>query len=140
MFLSSETPDQGVFDAEAVLNCLMEESSDCISVKDRYGRYQWINAAGCAFLGFEADEVIGKTDYELFSRETATSIIKSDREVMQSGKTKTFEAFLKSVNGQNNYFQAVKCPMKNHLKEVIGIINVVRQVPEPTITPQWTPA
>jgi PAS domain S-box-containing protein len=127
--------DASVFDTEQILNALLQEASDCIAIKDCKGQYQWINEMGASFLGYAIDDVIGKTDYDLFSLETANRIVKTDQEVMQSGKTKTYEAFLKPLNGKDCYFQAMKCPVKNNDKEVIGIINVVRKITNKDLLP-----
>lgn len=116
------------FDAEAILDSLLTQSTDCIVVKDRQGRYIWINPAGANFLGKSIEDVVGRTDWELFDSEAARTIVSSDQAVMVSGKTQTVEKFLKPINGQNRYFQAVKCPYRDADGRVQGIINVVREV------------
>lgn len=112
--------------ADSVLRALLEEATDCIAVKDVQGRYQLINPAGAAFLGYEVQEVIGKTDFELFSYETALKIRESDEQVMFSGKTEVIEDLLISLRGKPRYFQAMKCVYKSTNSETLGIINVVR--------------
>lgn len=116
------------FDSEAILDSLLTQSTDCIAIKDRQGRYIWINPAGADFLGKPMDEVIDRTDWELFDSETARFIVSSDQAVMITGKTQTVEKFLKPLNGQNRYFQAMKCPYRTSDGKVQGIINVVRDV------------
>ncbi|WP_373532530.1 ATP-binding protein [Vampirovibrio sp.] len=114
--------------ANSVLNALLAQASDCIAVKDLSGRYLTINAAGTAFLGREISEVVGKTDFELFTQETAGFIAESDQRVIDSGQTQIFEDFLRPLNGEERYFQAMKCAYVSEMGETLGIINVVRDI------------
>lgn len=117
-----------IFDADAILDCIMENSIDCIVIKDKQGRYIWINHAGCDFLNRTPEEVIGKTDFDLFEREAALLIRKTDQEVMQQDVTQTYEAFLKPDNSLGRQFKAIKRAYKNDQGEIQGIINIVRDV------------
>ena len=115
------------FDAEEILNCIMQDSTDCIVIKDKQGRYIWINEAGALFLDRQIEEVIGKTDFELFDREAAFSIRKSDMEVMSRGLCEVHEAFLKPISAKGRQFKAIKRAYKNSSGQVQGIINIVRE-------------
>lgn len=112
----------------SVLDALLAQASDCIAVKDLQGKYLLINPAGAHFVGYEASEIIGKTDFELFSYETAQLITASDRQVIQSGETQLVEDFLHPLHGEHRYFEAMKCVYKTPGGEVMGIINVVRDI------------
>jgi PAS domain S-box-containing protein len=127
-FPQAEIEQTASFDAEAILDSLLTQSTDCIAIKDRQGRYIWINPAGAAFLGKSIEDVIGRTDWELFDTQTARFVVSSDQAVMVSGKTQTVEKFLKPLNGQDRYFQAMKCPYRTPDGRVQGIINVVRDI------------
>lgn len=116
--------------SSSILGALLTQATDCIAVKDLQGRYLLINQAGAEFLGFKATYIIGKTDFELFSKETAQKISDSDQEVMFSGKTQLVEELLNPLNGKNRHFQAMKCAYKSSTGEVLGVINVVRDVTE----------
>ena len=128
LFFPHVDSELGGFNAEDILESLLQGSTDCIAIKDRQGRYLWINPSGARFLEREIDQIIGKTDLELFTLEAARKIMESDRKVMESGKTETVESFLKPMDGENRYFQAMKCPYKNSAGRVEGIINVVRDI------------
>jgi len=116
------------FDADEILDCIMENSVDCIVIKDKLGRYIWINHAGCAFLNRSVEEVLGKTDFDLFDRDAALLIRKTDQDVMMQEVTHTYEAFLKPSQAPGRQFKAIKRPYKNSHGETQGIINIVRDI------------
>ena len=128
LLLSEDPPPLFQFDADEILNCIMDNTTDCIAVKDIQGRYVWINNAGATFLNRTIEEVIGKTDFDLFDLEAALKIRNSDKEVMSEISGKTHEAFLKPVSAAGRQFKAVKRAFKNSAGEVQGIINIVQDI------------
>lgn len=117
-----------VNDAVGILAALLQEATDSIVVKDREGRYLLINPAGADFIGRSAEEIIGKTDFELFTPETAQRIADSDRDVMVQEKTQIIEDLLVPLAGETRTFQAMKCVYRGSHGDVEGIINVVRDI------------
>jgi PAS domain S-box-containing protein len=115
-------------DAIGILKALLQEATDSIVVKDAEGRYLLINPAGARFLGRDAEEIIGKTDFELFTPETAQRIAESDRHVMLTEKTQIIEDLLVPLAGETRTFQAMKCVYRDEHGRVQGIINVVRDI------------
>jgi len=120
--------DQGI--AVNILQALVLEATDCIAVKDVQGRYLLINPAGASFLGRDAREILGKTDFDLFSTEAALKIRETDEQVMFTGETQLIEDLLSPLHSEKRYFQAMKCVYKSPTGEIQGIINVVRDITE----------
>lgn len=116
------------FDSDEILDFILQNTEDCIVIKDKRGQYIWINQAGTSFLNLEIENVIGKTDFDLFEMETALRIRESDIEVMTSGGSGTFTAFLKPNNSDGHHFTAIKQAYRNRSGIVQGIINIVRQI------------
>jgi PAS domain S-box-containing protein len=106
----------------------LEESTDSIWVKDRYGKYLLINPAGARFLSKQAEEIIGATDEAVFPADAADKIRKSDEEVMQSGITQTIEDSLITMDGKRRTFMAVKGVWRDEHGEVAGVIGTVRDI------------
>jgi len=111
-----------------ILRGFLEESTDSIWVKNRHGRYLLINPAGARFLSKSVEEVVGKTDFEVFPANTAVKIRKSDQDVMDSGLTQTIEDSLLTHDGQRRTFMAVKGVWRNGRDEVAGVIGTVRDI------------
>ena len=74
-----------------LLRGVIEGTTDAVYVKDRQGRYLMINAAGAGFLGRTVEEVIGQDDTQMFTLETAHTIMEGDRRIMATGETQTYE-------------------------------------------------
>lgn len=55
--------------------------------KDLEGRYLYVNDAWLCFCRFTADEVLGKTDEELFPPDFARDFVKNDRFVAETAQT-----------------------------------------------------
>ena len=132
MLVNEQADSPLLFDADEILDCIMENSIDCIVIKDKQGRYIWINNAGCAFLNRSLEEVIGKTDFDLFEKEAALVIRNTDQEVMMQDITHTYEAFLKPSHAHGRQFKAIKRAYKNSHGEIQGIINIVRDITNAT--------
>ena len=62
-----------------ILSAVIEGTNDAIFVKDLQGRYLMMNPSGAKFVGRPVEEIINKTDIELYPRETARQFIESDR-------------------------------------------------------------
>lgn len=129
-----ETEPAPEVDAEAdlhhILQGFLEESTDSIWVKDTHSKYLLINPAGARFLSKSAEEIIGKTDFDLFPLDTADKIARTDLEVMQTGITQTVEDLLITHDGKKRTFLAVKGVWRNEWGEVAGVIGTVRDISE----------
>jgi diguanylate cyclase (GGDEF)-like protein/PAS domain S-box-containing protein len=76
----------------AFLDTVIENMPAILFVKEpREHRYVLINRAGERFLGMSRDEVIGKTDHELLSKQEAASSIARDLEVLNGKQLQTVD-------------------------------------------------
>jgi len=87
-----ERTDQ-VKKAGILLNSVVENLPDMVLLKELDGdgfRYILVNAAGERLLGRGRDEIIGKTEHDLFPAQEAETVIRSNRAVLESGKPRSF--------------------------------------------------
>src|SRR5881227_3070292 len=75
---------------EAIMDALLP-AQHAVYVKDRDGRYLMVNAAGAASIGYQAKDLVGLTDLDLFPRELAERLRRTDQEVMAAGEPRTVE-------------------------------------------------
>ena len=75
----------------ALLTTVVEGTSDIIFVKDHEGRYLLVNSMGAAVLACSIEEMIGKTDRELFSEGGHALFTQYDDEVLRKKNPKSFE-------------------------------------------------
>jgi two-component system, cell cycle sensor histidine kinase and response regulator CckA len=111
----------------SLLQGITEGTTDAIFVKDLEGRYLMINTAGARFLGRMIDEVLGKDDAALFSPEVGRAIMKRDREVVQSGRTQTYEEF-GTAAGKTLLFLSTKGPFRDPNGQISGLLGICRDI------------
>ena len=111
----------------SLLRGITEGTTDAVFVKDLQGRYLMINSAGAAFAGRSMDEILGKTDRDLFSPDTAEVVMDKDRQVLVQGVTQTFEESSTS-NGVSRVYLSTKGPYRDAHGEIIGLLGVARDI------------
>jgi two-component system cell cycle sensor histidine kinase/response regulator CckA len=111
----------------SLLQGITEGTTDAVFVKDLAGRYLMINSAGARFVGRTVDEVLGQDDSQWFSQEAARAIRVRDQELVQSGRTQTYEEVL-SASGVSRVFLATKGPFRDPSGQVIGLLGICRDI------------
>lgn len=112
-----------------LLHSIIEGTSEAIYLKDTEGRYRLINSAGARYIGRSPQEVLGKTDRELLSRETIGPILKTDQEVLSKGKSVTCEENLIDAEGTRT-FLSTKNPYRDSEGRVTGVLGISVDITE----------
>jgi PAS domain S-box-containing protein len=60
---------------------VMDNAPTLIYMKDREGRYLFVNRAWAQIINISYDDVLGKSDKEIFPEIYASELIKNDQEV-----------------------------------------------------------
>ena len=111
-----------------LLQVVMDGTTDAVFVKDLECRYLMINKAGAGALGKSVEEIIGKSDIELFSPEDGQEVVEADKKVMASGGTYTTED-TKSAEGQMaRTFLSTKGPYRDGEGNVVGLFGISRDI------------
>ncbi len=97
---------------EAQLQAILANTTSLIFLKDPRGRYLLANPRWYDVLHKKPEEVIGKTDYEVFPKEFANVFVESDETVKQSGVPHTFEENAPQDDGVHTYI-SVKFPIRD---------------------------
>jgi PAS domain S-box-containing protein len=90
-------------DSGRLISAIVENLPHMIFVKDaRNLRFVLLNRAGEALLGVPREQMVGKSDFDLFPREQAEFFVAMDREVLRSGRPMQIpaETILSSALGQ----------------------------------------
>lgn len=102
-------------DKEKRLTAIMTFSTTLTSVKDASGRYEFINPRFAQFLkattGFEAADVLGRTDQQVFSPEIARIFRERDLEVLRLNAASEVAEELPLPDGRTARFIALRFPM-----------------------------
>lgn|GEM_PF-6698995 len=106
---------------------LVDNALDIIYVKDLDGVYTFINETGAASFDRSPNQVVGKTDKDLFGPEVGREIREIDEGVIKTGQTHTSESD-RIVNGKRRCFHTFKSVYIDHNNEVAGVVGNSRDI------------
>lgn len=107
-------------ESEAVYHSLVESLPLSVLRKDSRGRIQYANSRACEQIGRPIDELIGKTDFDLFPADLAKKYQADDRDVMQSARLH-HDVERHQVGDRQIHVEVWKSPVHNARGEVVGI-------------------
>jgi len=118
---------------QALLRTVIESTPDCLSMKDREGRYVMVNSATANSLnqatGISAAEFIGKKDDDIFPPEVARQVMDMDQKVITSGEMRTYDHSL-LVGGDSRIFSTIKSAYIDAARNIAGVVSVSRDITE----------
>jgi PAS domain S-box-containing protein len=107
---------------EERLRTLIHLASDAIFIKDRGGRYVFINPAGAAALGGTPETVIGKTDVALVGDAAVSAY---DQSAMSSRQPVHYEA-RREVGGEARWFTTATFAYVSPEEDLLGVAGITR--------------
>lgn len=122
---------EGRKDFEHSLNdALMDNIPDTIYFKDLEGRFVRVNKAHAAKMGFSKPEAaIGKTDFDIFARESALLSKRDDDAVLSSGKPLVIPDEKRTwADGTTNHFSVIKMPRFDEEGRLVGLFGISRDI------------
>ncbi|MCG8637619.1 MAG: ATP-binding protein [Desulfobacterales bacterium] len=111
----------------ALLNAIIEGTSDAIFLKNLNGEYELANTACLKAFGRSKEEVIGKKDEELLPPESAKVVIEVDKRVVESNRTCMTEDRLETAYG-DTYWLSNKNPFRDKNGNIKGLIGISRNI------------
>jgi two-component system, chemotaxis family, sensor kinase Cph1 len=112
---------------QSLLQTIFAASPDFLTLKDRNLVYQAINPAYCEFLGKKEDDIVGKTAFDVFSRDDAEGHHVGDIAVMESGLSRIIEAEIIGAEGKL-WGQVIKTPIKDKDGACVGVLASLRDI------------
>jgi PAS domain S-box-containing protein len=100
-----------LYESREQLRAIIDNATTPIYLKDRDGRFLLVNRQFEVLAGIDREEIIGGTDAELFSRETADAVRACDREVLQTGIPLQLEEIAGHPDGPSHTFLSIKFPL-----------------------------
>ena len=111
---------------EAILNNI----PDMAWMKDLDGRYIAVNVQFEQVSGISRQNLIGKTDAEIWEKKFANAYRRDDLNVIQTRKRKTVEEIQRDGQGYEYWVETTKTPIFNEFGEVIGTTGIARNISE----------
>lgn len=113
-----------------LINAVINSTDDLIFYKDKNFKYMGCNRAFENFVGLRKDQIIGKTDYDIFDNEHASLFRRMDVEMLEKGNIKSNDEWVTYSSGQEVLLQTKKMPFNYSPENVFGIIGISRDVTE----------
>jgi PAS domain S-box-containing protein len=115
-----------------VLRTLIDNLPDNIFIKDAESRFVTGNLAHARLLRAKTpDEIVGKTDFDIFPHELAASYYADEQAVIRSGEPLlNREERTIDPNGKTRWLLTTKVPLRGEHGKVIGIAGINRDITE----------
>ncbi len=126
---------KAVLERDQWYRSILDNTGAVIYIKDTQGRYQFVNRLFEETFHVAHDEIYGKTDYDLFSKETADRFRRIDEQVYLSGETERVQEIVPQDDRLHHYI-SVKFPLYNVQRELTGIAGISTDITEQIHTQQ----
>ncbi|RME91031.1 MAG: PAS domain S-box protein, partial [Verrucomicrobia bacterium] len=115
-----------------LLRTLLDLLPVAVYAKDLQGRKILANKVEARLMGFESvEEVLGKTDHDVYPKEVADDFVRDDQRVLLKGEQiLNREQPLRSPDGTMRWFFVSKVPLRDEWGRISGLVGVSVDVTE----------
>ena len=107
---------------------ILDNIPDMAWLKDTEGRYIIVNEAYTNACGMKMEELVGKTDFDIWPKYLAEQYWLDDREVVQTGLRKHIEEQLIDKDKQYTWVETTKTPIYDENGKIIGTAGIARDI------------
>jgi sigma-B regulation protein RsbU (phosphoserine phosphatase) len=113
-----------------ILRNLLEHTQDLIYFKDQASRFIVINQAMADTHQLRSpNDAIGKTDFDLYSKDQAECFLQDEQRILQTGESLIAKAELEVLkHGQSIWFSTSKYPLLDDTGSIIGTFGISRDL------------
>ena len=127
---SQESAEQRVLQFESDRRALLEHLPVHVIQKNRNGEFTFVSRSFCELVDQSYDNLIGKTDFDVFPDEAASKFVEDDRKVMESGGVFSDVERTQLPDKTVSYMQVRKAPIHDADGQVIGVQGIFWDVTE----------
>lgn len=113
-----------------LITSLFDSIPDILSIKDINGIYIRCNPKFIEYVGKSNEEIIGRTDHQLFEKDIAERNIKQDKDILITNAAKHNEEWIEFPDGRKFLTDALRTPYIDSNGNFIGIICISRDITE----------
>lgn len=110
------------------LDTLIHAIPDIIFFKDNDGYYVKVNTAFQDLTGLTEEDIVGKTDNQIFPPELSKQFLNNDKKVITSRTSIRFEERFTRVDKKNICFETIRSPMYDNSGNFAGIMGIIRDI------------
>jgi PAS domain S-box-containing protein len=109
---------------KAILNNIPDQAW----LKDADCRYIAVNRAYIAACGMPERQIVGRLPSEVWPPELAQKYLRTDREVLETGRRKRYEEQRRDRNGELRWYETIKTPVRNRDGGLVGTAGISRDI------------
>ncbi len=122
-----EDTEQRLRESEGRLQAILDHSPGAIFVKDPAGRYLLFNRPYADLCRRPVEEIVGRTDFELFPEAQARASRANDDEVLRGGRPHTFEETASAPGGPRTSI-VQKFPLRDAAGGIYALGGIVTDI------------
>lgn len=116
-------------DSEALYHSLVENLPQPVFRKDVSGRVTFVNQRYCHYLKKSAEQILGKTSFDLYPRELAEKFESQERQVIEAGEA--LERVVEFLSeGATRSIQLVTTPLDDAQHQISGLQGIFWDITE----------
>ncbi len=119
--------EQKVIKNQQLLDSILNHASACVCLKDINGKYLFINQQFESIFNVRREELIGKTDYAIHSKEVADTLNIKDKAVLESLKAIEYEEVFMQGDILHTYI-VTKFPIFDQLGQVYAVCEMASDI------------
>jgi PAS domain S-box-containing protein len=121
--------DQAVRESQRLLQAIIDNTTSVVYVKDADGRFVLVNRRFEELTNRSRAEIQGRTEYDLFPRETADAVRSSDLEVIRTNAPLELEMTASGDSGPRTFISN-KFPLRDAAGRAVGVCGVSTDITE----------
>ncbi len=112
--------ERALQESQLLFDSLFNGLPQNICCKDKDGRFNVANKAFCQTIGLPLDQILGKTDFDIFPTDLAEKFVSDDRRVL-AGEVIDVVEQNQTPDGEQIFVQVVKTPHYDAKGEIAGL-------------------
>ena len=123
--------EQELRNSESLYHSLVETMPQGVFRRDLKGRFTFANQTYCKYHHIKPEDIIGKTDFDLYPKEAAEKYWRDDLRIMEKGETVEILEESRPVGIEEiRYHHVIKTPLRDEAGRVIGLQGMFWDVTE----------
>ena len=113
-----------------LLAAMFDSMPDLVFFKNEQGVYLGCNPEFSEFVGRPRDEIIGRTDFDLFPHDMAASFLEHDALTMAAAQPRQNDEWVTYPDGEHVLLETLKSPLRDDSGKAIGLLGISRNITE----------
>lgn len=121
-----QTAQENLTRQERILRTIFDVTPDLVSLQDEHLVYRAVNKAFCRFFSLNEEDVLGRTDEDIFSPEQSADNLEEDNRILENGLPLSKQILIKRGESAR-WFHILKVPVFDH-QRIVGLLLTARDI------------